>query len=277
MSADREPQQGSILLFIPKASLSLQQAQYLAARLVAREHLNAQGAARAWGSRESGLAAVVFDDHPGKPFGIVAWSGPLNATSVAWWLDCDYRNRRLGYRLVDAFAEYLRSTVGVTGVISMPIVPDEGSNGAHEAANKVAARLANRPGGPCSDSMPSCQPPDAGLELAPELRSRYDLDVPIIDRPKLLPLAVAGVLVVVAGSPEQPSAFQFLPQDYGHPLTPEPSGPIPTHVAAMGSGTTTSLGVSSLGSWLWAATTEYPQQPPPQIFTPLAGRRLHLA
>jgi len=126
------------LIFVDKLALSSRQAHYLGARLSAPEHKGAQGAAAAWSKRDTGLAVAVFEDNPDEPVGIGAWSGPSDNASVAWWLDRRFRNQRLGYGLVDAFANYLKTKAGVTGITAMPIVPDEGTNAAHEAATKVA-------------------------------------------------------------------------------------------------------------------------------------------
>ena len=130
-----------LIRIIPKLELDALRLAAVSERVDAQEHANDTGARMWW--RNENMArnycvACLGTAQTSEPIGILYFAGLPDATGAAWWLDSRFRGKKLGSRMIDAFAEHLK-TLGVTKIA--PIRIDTYMGKYHEQSSSLERRL----------------------------------------------------------------------------------------------------------------------------------------
>lgn len=124
---------------VKKEKLNEEQTLHLRDRTAADEHRGDSGPRRDWEMESlSSFIFVVLLRETSMPVGLLFRGGPKEATSVSWWIDQKFRGRKIGYEMVDLFANILKGE-GVTGIAPIPTEPYQGRQ--NIASEKLARRL----------------------------------------------------------------------------------------------------------------------------------------
>ena len=124
---------------IPKQDATESQLRRIESRLTAPEHKNDTGPPTIWdtlGYQPNLFIAV--DASTGDPVGVLHRSGPLALMDASWWLDSKHRGRRIGSKMIDAFATILVSE-GVTNLAPITIQTRQGEY--DTASRRLVGRL----------------------------------------------------------------------------------------------------------------------------------------